>query len=175
MRLLSRQGVDTHAKFITEALEAATFYEKPLCITLDELEQLETAMQASLLMVGFNRRFSPQVKKIKDLLSGVSQPKAMIITVNAGHLPSAEWQHDPKIGGGRIIGEMCHFVDLMRFLVGHPITDFGKITSKFSTQDTVAANLVFSDGSIGTINYFANGSKSFPKERLEVFCGGRIL
>ena len=112
---------DTHAKFTTEALKAGkhVFVEKPLCITLDELEQLETAYAGtSLLMVGFNRRFSPQVKKIKDLLSGVSQPKAMIMTVNAGHLPSAEWQHDPKIGGGRIIGEMCHFVDLMRFWWG---------------------------------------------------------
>ena len=126
-------------------------------------------------MVGFNRRFSPQVQKIKELLSGTPGPKALVMTVNAGEIPGEHWTQDLEVGGGRIIGEVCHFIDLLRYVVGEPIVDFERLTMKTDLQDTVSVQLGFADGSIGTVHYFANGSKAFPKERLEVFAQGRVL
>jgi predicted dehydrogenase len=149
---------------------------------MEELNEIKDAYKSQvagrrsqILMVGFNRRFAPHVVKIKELLKGVKEPKSFIMTVNAGMIPSNHWTQDMNIGGGRIIGEACHFIDLLRFLADNPITDsrISKLTNK--TQDTVTIQLCFEDGSIGTVHYFANGNKSFPKERLEVFCGGRIL
>lgn len=176
---------DSHAELVRQALSAGkhVFVEKPLCLTLGELEGIE-AVYTSLvtkslippvLMVGFNRRFAPQVLKIKQLLGGVRGPKAFIATVNAGVIPSDHWTQDSQVGGGRIIGEACHFIDLLRFLAGHSITDYHCSAMNTATLDTVTVQLRFSDGSIGTIHYFANGSKSFPKERLEVFAEERVL
>jgi len=128
-----------------------------------------------LLMVGFNRRFAPQVQKIKTLLAGVCGPKAFVMTVNAGMIPPDHWTQDPEAGGGRIVGEACHFIDLIAFLAGCEIVSHSKTAMSSPTGDTVSLQLGFSDGSIGTVHYFANGSKSFPKERLEVFASGRIL
>ena len=130
---------------------------------------------AGLLMVGFNRRFSPLVVKMKSLLSGLSAPKAMVMTVNAGAIPADHWTQDPTVGGGRIVGEACHFIDLLRHLAGAPIVRHERMAVDSPTGDTVSLQLGFADGSIGTIHYLANGNKAFPKERLEVFCGGRIL
>jgi predicted dehydrogenase len=126
-------------------------------------------------MVGFNRRFSPHIQKIKQLLDTVIAPKSFIITVNAGAIPAGHWTQDPESGGGRIIGEACHFIDLLRFLAASTITEFDSSFMTTITRDTATINLKFSDGSVGTIHYFANGSKSFPKERLEVFTAGRVL
>jgi predicted dehydrogenase/threonine dehydrogenase-like Zn-dependent dehydrogenase len=175
---------DSHARFVIQALEADkhVFVEKPLCLTLDELDEIEAVNAEALggkaepmIMVGFNRRFSPQVKKMKELLNGVSGPKAMVMAVNAGAIPKEHWTQDIEIGGGRIIGEACHFIDLLRFLADAPINHYVLLPMDSATQDTVSLQLGFIDGSIGTIHYFANGSKSFPKERLEVFAQGRIL
>jgi len=176
---------DSHAPFVLAALQAGKhiFVEKPLCLTLDELTTIESAYLAfnakdsvrPMVMVGFNRRFAPQVQKIKQLLSAVSGPKSFIMTVNAGAIPGAHWTQDSSVGGGRVIGEACHFVDLLRFLAGVVITSWQKVVMDAKTQDTVTLQLCFADGSIGTVHYFANGSKSFPKERLEVFAGGRVL
>jgi predicted dehydrogenase len=126
-------------------------------------------------MVGFNRRFAPQVQKVKQLLNGVTGPKSFIMTVNAGAIPADHWTQDPEAGGGRIIGEACHFIDLLRFLAGVPLTSWQRMTMDSQTQDTVSIQLGFADGSIGTVHYFANGCKAFPKERLEVFAAGRVL
>jgi predicted dehydrogenase len=123
-------------------------------------------------MVGFNRRFAPQVVRIRELLNGVKEPKAFVYTVNAGTIPRDHWTQDPESGGGRIVGEACHFIDLLRFLVGCPARDVQTIRQ---SSDTVTVNIAYEDGSIGAVHYFANGHKSFPKERLEVFAGGRIL
>ena len=125
-------------------------------------------------MVGFNRRFAPHVQKAKGLLEGVTGPKALVMTVNAGAMPQNHWTQDADVGGGRIVGEACHFIDLLRFLAGAPITDH---TAKRLTAatDTLSIQLGFADGSIGTIHYFANGHRSFPKERLEIFVAGRVL
>ena len=126
-------------------------------------------------MVGFNRRFSPHVQKIKQLLSTVSAPKSFIMTVNAGAIPADHWTQDPHSGGGRIMGEACHFIDLLRFLAAAPIAGFDRSFIDSATRDTATITLKFEDGSVGTIHYFANGSKAFPKERLEVFTAGRVL
>jgi len=169
---------DSHAHFVLQALDAGkhVFVEKPLCLTLDELAEIEAAYDPlRLLMVGFNRRFAPQVQKMKSLLKGVSGPKSMVMTVNAGAIPADHWTQDLEVGGGRIIGEACHFIDLLRFMAGVPVASYQRITMDASTQDTVTLQLTFVDGSIGTVHYFANGSKSFPKERLEVFAMGGVL
>lgn len=177
---------NTHARFVMKALEAGknVFVEKPLCLTIKELDDITGCYnsrfkiqnpKSPLLMVGFNRRFAPQVKKMKNLLDGVKQPKSMVMTVNAGMIPNEHWTQDPGIGGGRIIGEACHFIDLLRFLAGNDIEGSKIVRLGSGVGDTVSIELSFGDGSIGTVHYFANGNRSFPKERLDVFCGGRIL
>ena len=127
-------------------------------------------------MVGFNRRFAPHIIKMKNLLDARKQPKSIIFTINAGMIPSDHWVHDPIVGGGRIIGEVCHFIDLMCFLSGSPINEWSVQSMDDGTiKDKVTINLIFKDGSLGSIHYLANGSKRFPKERIDVFCGGSII
>jgi predicted dehydrogenase len=128
-----------------------------------------------ILMVGFNRRFAPQIVKMKSLLVGANGPKAFIVTVNAGAIPTDHWTQDRETGGGRIVGEGCHFIDLLRFLAGSHITLCTSSTMNSTSSDTVTMQLEFADGSIGSVHYFANGTKSFPKERVEVFAAGRVL
>ena len=176
---------DSHARFVIRGLESGKhiYVEKPLCLTLDELENVRSAYEkaatstkpAPMLMVGFNRRFSPHVKKMKQLLAGAEGPKSFIMTINAGAISADHWTQDPEKGGGRIIGEVCHFIDLLRFLAASPVDSWSRVTMDAFTEDTVTINLKFVNGSIGTIHYFANGSKSYPKERLEVFAAGRVL
>ena len=175
---------DSHAKYVKMALSAGkhVFVEKPLCLTHDELRDLEEFYETlsgddnkPSLMVGYNRRFSPQIKKIKELLSYYNEPKSFILTVNAGQIPTGHWLHDEEIGGGRILGEGCHFIDLLRFLSGSAIKGFTKSSMNSENGDTTSIQLSFRDGSIGSMHYFANGSKEFPKERMEVFCSGKIL
>ena len=169
---------DSHARLVCEALRAGNhvFVEKPLAIKLEELDEIEAVCSAlsagPILMVGFNRRFAPHILKVQELLKRSPEPKAMIMTVNAGAIPVDHWAQDPARGGGRIIGEACHYIDLMRHLAGSAIlsTRFVRLS-----EDTVAISLAFADGSTGSVHYLANGHKSFPKERLEIFCGGRIL
>ena len=171
---------NSHARFVIKALKNKKhiFVEKPLCLTLEELNDIESSYFSSpsnILMLGFNRRFAPQVQKMKMLLENISDPKTMIMTINAGKIPNDHWTQDLEVGGGRIIGEACHFIDLLRFLVGRVITNYQILYMDSCTKDTAVIQLSFEDGSIGTIHYYANGSKSFPKERLEVFAGGRVL
>lgn len=175
---------NSHARFVLQALEAGkhVFVEKPLCLSLAELEEFESAYaylseqgRAPMVMVGFNRRFAPQVQHIKMLLAAVSGPKSFIMTVNAGSIPSEHWTQDREIGGGRIVGEACHFIDLLRFLAGYPILTHSRAIMDAENGDTVTLQLGFTDGSIGTVHYFANGPKVFPKERLEIFAAGRVL
>lgn len=179
---------NTHAHFVTAALQAGknVFVEKPLAINLEELEQVEEAYQQAQaqggahLMVGFNRRFAPQVQKMKTLLEAVSEPKSFIMTMNAGAIPAEHWTQDSDVGGGRIIGEACHFIDLMRFLAGSEIISvqarrMGDTGDGAITEDKASITLGFADGSFGTIFYLANGAASFPKERVEVFAAGGVL
>ena len=180
---------NSHARFVCDLLKAGkhVFVEKPLALKLDELTAIEGAYKDAwsrgdnpLLMVGFNRRFSPQMQKIKSLLERAKEPKSFIMTVNAGAIPADHWTQDKVLGGRRIIGEGCHFIDLLRFLAGSPITGYqammmGEAPGIEICDDKVSITLSFEDGSFGTVHYLANGNKSFPKERLEVFCGGGIL
>jgi predicted dehydrogenase/threonine dehydrogenase-like Zn-dependent dehydrogenase len=175
---------DSHAPLVLRALAAGkhVFVEKPLCLTLEDVTAIEHAARASgrCLMVGFNRRFAPQVRRIKTLLAPLNAAKTFVMTVNAGAIPAAHWTQDPAVGGGRIVGEACHFIDLLRGLAGCPITGvqaarLGGPTGSTGPSENATLTLQFEDGSIGTIHYFANGHKAFPKERLEVFAGGRIL
>ena len=171
---------DSHADYVQRALAAGkhVFVEKPLALRLDELDRIEAAAMAApkqLLMVGFNRRFAPQVVKIKQLLAGTPGAKTFVMTVNAGAIPTNHWTQDPAVGGGRLVGEGCHFVDLLRFLTGAPIESFQVARMAAATADTASVSLRFADGSLGSLVYLANGSKAFPKERLEVFAAGRVL
>jgi len=124
------------------------------------------------LMVGFNRRFAPLVMDMVTHLRRAGGKKAIVITVNAGAIPREHWTQDPELGGGRIAGEACHFLDLARFLAGSPIKDLQVVKAE---DDTASLQVAFADGSFATILYLANGSKKFPKERVEVFWAGRIL
>jgi predicted dehydrogenase/threonine dehydrogenase-like Zn-dependent dehydrogenase len=179
---------DTHAQLVCRALRAGkhVFVEKPLAITGAELDEIETAWDSlpaagrPALMVGFNRRFAPQIVRMKSLLQAAAEPKTFVMTVNAGAIPANHWTQDRNVGGGRIIGEGCHFIDLLRFLVGAPIerwhvASLGRPDRAGIAHDKATLTLSFADGSIGTIHYFANGHAAVSKERLEVFCGGRIL
>ncbi len=197
---------DSHAGFVLQALTAGkhVFVEKPLCLTLGELEEIQAemdlcaslamtdrgvamkgnrhceershaAIQAPIVMVGFNRRFAPQVQKISSLLKSVIGPKAFVMTVNAGAIPAEHWTQDLDVGGGRIIGEACHFIDLLRFLAGSRIASHQVTKMDCQSGDSVSISMKFDDGSIGMVHYLANGSKAFPKERLEVYAVGRVL
>ncbi len=175
---------DTHAALICSALShnKHVFVEKPFAITEDELHRISDGYSKCIargflpiVMIGFNRRFSPLTRTMKKLLAEVSGPKTFIATVNAGAIPADHWTQDPNIGGGRIIGEACHFIDLIQFLCGSPIESVRTNFMESPCGDTASIELAFRDGSIGTVHYLANGSKSFPKERIEAFAGGRVL
>jgi len=176
---------NTHAKFVLAALRAGqrVFVEKPLCLTAAELAEIREVYAAAanpFLLVGFNRRFAPQIVRMKELLARETEPKAMVITVNAGVLPDDHWHHQAEAGGGRILAEGCHFIDLVRFLAGHPIAQLqamamGANASLKKVNDKATISMRAADGTIGTVHYLGNGSKEFPKERIEVFVGGKVL
>ena len=175
-----------HARQVCDALIAGkhVFVEKPLALSIEDIDEIEKvyASQAGKcqVMVGYNRRFAPHVRKMKALLSSVSGPKAYIMTMNAGFIPEEHWTQDPAVGGGRIIGEACHYIDLMRYLAGSKIVSFtatciGSAHGMGVADDKATITLTFQDGSFGTIHYLANGGKVFPKERVEVFANDGVL
>jgi polar amino acid transport system substrate-binding protein len=169
---------DSHADYVLKALKAGkhVFLEKPLCIRERELAEivdcLRTINPAPLLMVGYNRRFSPLAMMIKDEFGSGSM--AMIYRVNAGAVPADSWMQDPEIGGGRIIGEVCHFVDFLTFMNGSlPMHVHAQaLKDARNLQDVVNISLSYENGSIGTISYLANGDKGLPKERVEIYAHG---
>lgn len=174
---------NTHAGLVIKALQAGkhVFVEKPLAITPKQLKEIESQLQVtnnSVLLTGFNRRFSPLAQRLQSQVSTLQEAKYIHYRVNAGLIPLNHWTQDPEIGGGRIIGEGCHFVDFITFLVGappvsvsaHALPDRGKYR-----EDNVSMTFTFHDGSIGVVDYLANGDKSLPKERVEVFCAGQIM
>jgi len=172
---------DSHAHLVLRALDCGkhVFVEKPLCLTQTELEEIKDkvrfAPNSPILMVGFNRRFSPFIEKIMNFRQGISTPLSMIMTVNAGDIPKDHWAQDLQIGGGRVVGEACHFIDLLRYIAKNPIVDIHPTFMATETNDTVSIQMRFQDGSIGAIHYFANGHKRFSKERLDIFADGTII
>jgi predicted dehydrogenase/threonine dehydrogenase-like Zn-dependent dehydrogenase len=173
---------DLHAGLVVRALQAGkhVFVEKPLAITADQLAEVSQALQSGaspLLTVGFNRRFAPLARLLQTFLAARSEPLYMHYRINAGYIPLNHWTNDPSQGGGRIIGEGCHFVDFLTFLTGAApvsVTATALPDNGRYRQDNVSLTFSFPDGSVGVVDYLANGDKSFAKERLEVFCGGRI-
>jgi predicted dehydrogenase/threonine dehydrogenase-like Zn-dependent dehydrogenase len=174
---------DSHAALVVRALEAGkhVFVEKPLALSEDDVDRVEHAANASgrLVMVGFNRRFAPLAREVSRHVAARSGPLVVNIMVNAGSIPRNHWTQDPAVGGGRIAGEACHFIDLARALVGHPIAHL-EVTSAATRggeliDDIATLALRFADGSVASIAYLANGAKSFPKERVECFFDGRTL
>jgi predicted dehydrogenase len=176
-------GHNSHAYLACKCLEAGkhVFVEKPLAMNEDELGTVIKAIEKNSdkqIMVGYNRRFSPYSVKIKELLKGRSEPLAMNFNCNAGVIPPDVWVHDAELGGGRIIGEACHFMDLLSFIAESPIVTVAafKMGGSVPVQDDkMTIVMEFADGSIGNINYFGNGNKAYPKETLEVYSEGRIL
>ncbi len=169
-----------HAAQVIRGVEHGkhVFCEKPLCLTEEELNAIQTAYASAAgcrLMVGFNRRFAPMVQQTRTFVAQGDGPFTMHYRVNAGPLPPDHWVNDPEQGGGRILGEMCHFVDLLSFIcASSPISVQAKGVPSPGGQD-VTATIEFADGSIGTIMYVCNGDRRFSKERIEVFRGGAVV
>ncbi|MDC3171590.1 bi-domain-containing oxidoreductase [Pelagibacteraceae bacterium] len=170
---------DTHAQFVIEALKnnKNIFIEKPLALNLEELEAIskEYSSSNSKILVDFNRRFSPQIKKTKSLLEKSNLPRAININVNSGYINKSHWTQDLSIGGGRIIGEVCHFIDLALFIANSNIKSWSAKKMKSESNDTLCILLEFDSGSICSINYFSNGSAKYQKETIEIFTGNKIL
>jgi len=176
---------DLHASMVIEALDASknVHIEKPLCLNREELARVKEAYEKAKgrqLLVGFNRRFSPHAEKIRALVTTRSTPMCMVWLINAGHIPADVWVQDKTLGGGRIIGEGCHWLDFMQYVVGKLITSvsstmIGDARGVEIRDDKMSITIGFADGSIGTLHYFANGSKSYPKETFELFCQGKVL
>ena len=186
LAILTRHNL--HARQVLAALSAGkhVFCEKPLAINETELAAIASALQPTyqgefertpLLMVGFNRRFAPLARSLRNFLHERSEPLFAHYRVNAGLIPLTHWLHDPQQGGGRLIGEGCHFIDFLTFLVGEPpvkvsaqgLPDIGRYH-----EDNLSLTFTFADGSLGMLSYLANGDRAIPKERVEVFCGGRV-
>ncbi|HEY7152860.1 MAG TPA: bi-domain-containing oxidoreductase [Gemmataceae bacterium] len=177
---------DQHARQVVKGLRAGkhVFVEKPLALTVEELEEIESALTAApepkpLLMVGFNRRFSPAAARVKEFFAAVHGPLTVSIRFNAGAIPAEHWTQDEIVGGGRIIGEACHAIDLATFLTGAPpvrvfAESVGGPNAPAVTDDQCFITLRHANGSVSSIAYLAGGDKAFPKERVEVLGGGRL-
>lgn len=173
----------SHADLVVKSLEAgkSVFVEKPLAMNQEQLDLVIKAKTAhnQVLMVGFNRRFASISKTIKEAFKNCQEPLVINIRVNAGFIPKDHWTQIPEIGGGRIIGEMCHFIDLMQYFTdAEPIKVYAESIStsndQISPEDNIAIVVKFSDGSIGNLTYLGNGDKSLPKENIEVFGAGKV-
>jgi len=178
--ILTRHNL--HASQVIAALSAGkhTFCEKPLALSTDEVNAISLALaapQSPLLMVGFNRRFAPLAVQLAEFLKERREPLVAHYRVNAGYLPPQHWLHDPAQGGGRIVGEACHFIDFLAFLVGQIPQTVSAVALPDSGryhEDNVALTFEFPDGSLGSVTYLANGDRAFPKERIEVFSAGQV-
>jgi polar amino acid transport system substrate-binding protein len=171
----------SHSELVIKALKADknAFTEKPLAINHEQLDAVIQAVREcdKLLMVGFNRRFAPVSEEVKKGFRNLDEPIVMNIRINAGLIPKDHWTQQPETGGGRIIGEVCHFIDLMQYFTdSEPVRVFAESVSsdnsRLTPEDNISIVLKFADGSVGNITYLANGDKSVPKEKIEVFGGG---
>jgi predicted dehydrogenase/threonine dehydrogenase-like Zn-dependent dehydrogenase len=175
---------DSHASLVQAALNAGkhVFCEKPLALDPDQLQEvLETAERAKrVLMVGFNRRFAPHIRTAREFTSVSTDQLTAIYRVSAGHIDPQHWVHDLQQGGGRLIGEGCHFLDTLSFLADSPIarvhvSGFGALAQPIQSADNIVVSLVFANDSVGAVVYVSSGAAGLPKERLEVFAGSRTV
>ncbi|HYP53404.1 MAG TPA: Gfo/Idh/MocA family oxidoreductase, partial [Pyrinomonadaceae bacterium] len=175
---------DSHAELARRALERGlhVFVEKPLALNDEELDGVLSAAAESegRLMVGFNRRFAPLARAAKEFFEDRRAPLSISYRVNAGRVPRTSWVQDPREGGGRVVGEVCHFIDLMQFLTGSFVTrvyaeQVASDDAEIVAEDSVFVTLRFADGSNGSIAYLAEGDRALPKERVEIFGGGRTF
>jgi predicted dehydrogenase/threonine dehydrogenase-like Zn-dependent dehydrogenase len=172
-----------HAPQVVAAVRAGkhVLVEKPLCLTKEELAEIEGALDAvpaASVTVGFNRRFSPHAQQIRELLGPTPAPLSLVATMNAGAIPLKHWVHDPEVGGGRLVGEACHFIDLAIFLTGSlvaAVTAVGLGGGDAPGGDTASVLLRHENGSTSVVNYLANGHREWPKERVEIFSQERVL
>lgn len=173
---------DSHAGMVRETLQAGkhVFVEKPLALHKEQLKEVEESYERykKTVNVGFNRRFAPLALKMKQLLGSGNTPMNIVATMNAGFIPDSSWVHDMEVGGGRIVGEACHFIDLCTFLAGSKVSAvcmnaMGKNPAE--NTDNASILLKYENGTNAVINYFANGSKAYAKERVEVFHEERVL
>jgi len=174
---------DTHAALTAEALRSGkhVFVEKPLALTHAELDEVGTAQRESgcQLMVGFNRRYAPLAIQMKDYFGERAQPTSISYCANVGYRPPEHWLHDPKQGGGVVLGEACHHIDFCNWFIGMGPVDtlVRKLDSKkggFLSEDNVHIMLQYSDGSLAHIAYLSNGSKAYTAERVEIFCDNKV-
>lgn len=172
---------DSHAGYVMDALKhnKNVFTEKPLCLHEAELEEIKDLYQKSksVVMLGFNRRFSPQIIKAKAFFDKLNVPLSINYRINAGTIAADHWVHDKNVGGGRIIGEVCHFIDLLTFITGSKVKSLSANAMQDAKHltDTLVINFQFENGSIGTISYFSNGNKNLDKEYLEIFGAGQVI
>ncbi len=170
---------NTHFNLVKKAIlaEKSVFVEKPLALKYEEINELKKLNIKKQLMIGFNRRFSPLSIKVKELLKNSVEPISMIFNINAGEIPKEHWTQNQEIGGGRLVGEACHFIDLALFYAGSKIESYKimAMEDKKGTFDTFSILLKFENGSISNINYFANGNKSISKEKITIFSENRVL
>jgi predicted dehydrogenase len=171
-----------HAAMVLESLKAdkSVFVEKPLALTSEELDEIvdEYNQRNVNVSVGFNRRFAPLAKQMKKVLGNDNSPMNIIATMNAGFIPAEVWVHDMEVGGGRIIGEACHYIDLCTYFAGSKVISVCMNAMGVNPQehtDNASILLKYENGTNAVINYFANGSKAYSKERLEVFSQERTL
>lgn len=172
---------NSHAKFVVEALQAGknVYCEKPLCLTLEELEAIKKAYEESAgeLFVGLNRRHAPLIRQLKKELKTDQIPAVYDFIANAGFIPKDHWVHDEAAGGGRILGEACHFVDLLQYLDGSELTDLqvtAASNNAYPMNDNVLITMRFASGAVGNIVYSSMGSKKYPKEQLRVLSNGSV-
>jgi predicted dehydrogenase len=182
--VLSRH--DSHAQYVVAALSGhkPVLVEKPLAVNREQLDEIRSAYRAvkeeapaPFLMVGYNRRFAPFTERLKEFFAGRQEPMVVSVRVNAGYIPHDHWVQQNSSGGGRIVGELCHFVDWARCVVGSGITSVAANALPDGARynrDNVVATLIFQDGSIANISYLANGDRAVPKEQFEVFCEGKV-
>jgi predicted dehydrogenase len=172
---------DTHASWTRRALEAGkhVFVEKPLALDAEDVDRIAATLEGSSLVmcVGFNRRYAPMAARAREALRGRTGPLVVDILVNAGAVPRDHWTQVPEEGGGRIVGEAVHFIDLARFFVNAPLSSLQVKTAaaEHVVDDMASMQLGFADGSLASIRYLSNGHRAFPKERVELFADGMVI
>jgi predicted dehydrogenase len=172
---------DTHASWTRRALEAGkhVFVEKPLALDIEDIDRIARALERSsaIMAVGFNRRYAPMAIRAREALRGRTGPLVVDVLVNAGAIPPDHWTQRADEGGGRIVGEAVHFIDLARFFVGAPIVGLQVQTARAERvmDDVASIQIAFSDGSMASVRYLSNGHRRFPKERVELFADGAAV